>query len=140
MQFTKVGNTYCIRIMKGEELVETLTGFLQTNNIKSGSISGIGATDDVTIGYFNMETGKYNRKDFREAFEILNLTGNVAAVEGKPYAHMHIILGNDDFSCIGGHLFRANISVTCEIYLNVLGVVFSREHDSETGLKLLVLK
>ncbi|MCD4782219.1 MAG: DNA-binding protein [Candidatus Eremiobacteraeota bacterium] len=140
MQFTKVGNTFCIRIMKGEELVETLTEFLQANNLKSGYISGIGATDDVTLGYFDAKTGEYNKKDFQESFEILNLTGNVSSVGGKSFVHMHVTLGKEDFSCIGGHLFRANISVTCEIYLKVLGVVFSREHDSETGLKLLALK
>jgi len=140
MQFTRVGNTFCLRIMKGEELVGTLTEFLKVNNITAGFISGVGAVDDVTIGYFNTKTGEYNKKDFRESFEILNLAGNVATVDENPFAHMHIILGREDFSCIGGHLFRAVVSVTCEICLNTLDVIFSREHDPETGLKLLALK
>lgn len=137
MKFKKAGNTYCVRIYKGEELVETLTGFLKEKKITAGSVTGIGATDDVTIGYFDSDSGEYHKTDLKEPFEILNLTGNISTVDGVPFTHLHIILGDEKFMARGGHLFRAMISVTCEIYITAVDAEIKRVHDEETGLKLL---
>ena len=131
------GKTYVIRIYKDAELVETIHQFLKDNKITSGSISAIGATDDVTLGYFDIDKKEYVHKRFQEPFEILNLTGNVSMVDNDPFAHLHIILGREDFSTIGGHLVKANISVTCEIYLTAFDIRIERVLDPETNLKLL---
>lgn len=137
MQTLKDGKTYAIRIYKDAELVETVHQFLRDNRITSGSITGIGATDDVTIGYFDIVKKEYVHKQFREPFEILSLMGNVSLVDNDPFAHLHIILGREDFSTIGGHLVKANISVTCEIYLTAFDIRIERIFDPETNLKLL---
>ena len=137
MKSLEQGKTYVIRIYKDADLVETLHQFLKDNNITSGSISGIGATDDVTIGYFDVVKKEYVKKRFKEPFEILSITGNVSMVDDNPFAHIHIMLGREDFSVIGGHLVSANISVTCEIYLTAFDIKISRILDPDTNLKLL---
>jgi len=137
MKDLKTGKTYLIRVYKGSELTETLLRFVKDNNIASASVSGIGAADDVTIGYYNTLRKEYVRKHFREPMEILNVSGNIAVADGEPVAHLHILLGDEKFQVFGGHLFSANISVTCEIYLNAYDAKIERKLDPDTQLKLL---
>ena len=80
---------------------------------------------------------EYQKKNIQEDLEILNVAGNIAMVDGEPFAHLHIILGDKNYNTIGGHLFSARISVTCEVFIRALDTVLKREFDEETQLKLL---
>ena len=137
MHFRKDGNIYCLRIPKGQEIVETLTQFLREEYIRAGYVSGIGATDDVTIGYYDTSAKTYVKKEFKEPFEILSINGNITMVDGSPFTHLHIMLGNEQFEVSGGHLFRAVVSVTAEIFVTAVDMNIERKHDDQTGLKLM---
>ena len=139
MTFRRVGSSYVVRLFKGEDIIETLKGFLQKYGVTAGMISGIGATDNVTLGYFNTETKEYQKQNFQGGFEILNLAGNVSMLDGEPLIHLHIQLGDEQYRVFGGHLFSANVSVTCEILVRSLDTIIHREKDEETGLNLMKL-
>ncbi|MDP6574988.1 MAG: DNA-binding protein [Candidatus Peribacteraceae bacterium] len=121
----------------GEEIVEGLTKYLTENNITAGSISGIGAATDVILNFYNVETKEYEEKGFPEELEILSLVGNISIKEGSPFAHLHIVLGNNEYACIGGHLKSARVGPTCEIVIQQLDAEMKRELDEVTGLYLL---
>ena len=55
MDYKKFNNKYVVRLDKGEELVEELKKFCKDQKIKLGSISGLGATDKITIGLFDVK-------------------------------------------------------------------------------------
>jgi len=137
--FRRVGSSYMVRLFKGEEKIDTLKGFLRKYGITAGTVSGIGATDDVTIGYFDPEKKEYQKKTFQGDFEILNLSGNVTMLDGEPLLHLHILLGDREYRVSGGHLFSANVSVTCEVFVKGLDTIIHREMDPETGLNLMKL-
>ena len=61
-EFKKFGNTFLIRINKGEEIVSTLKTFCIKNNVKLGTIQGIGAINSATFGFFNPETKQMLQK------------------------------------------------------------------------------
>lgn len=61
MKYKKVENRFFVKIEKGEEIIEILTKFCSDNNIRSGSISGIGGTNDVSIKYYGGNNNKYGR-------------------------------------------------------------------------------
>lgn len=87
MKYAQLGDRYVLRLYRREEVVETLTGFVREKEIRAGVLSGIGAVRDVTLGYFDPDTRKYTREDFPESFEVTNLNGNIALLDGKPMLH-----------------------------------------------------
>ena len=88
--YKQIGNKYIISINTSEEIVNALNLFCEERKIKSGSITGLGAINEVTLRFFNPETKTFVDKTFREQMEISNLTGNISTMNGKPYLHVHI--------------------------------------------------
>jgi predicted DNA-binding protein with PD1-like motif len=139
MMFRRVGSNYIIRLERGEELFDTVREFMRKYGMTAGFLSGIGATDDVTIGFYDFERKEYITKNFQCDLEILNLTGNATMYNSEPFLHIHATLGDSNFNVIGGHLISAKISVTAEIYLHALDTSIERKEDSLTQLKLMKL-
>jgi len=140
MQSQKIGNGYMIRLEKGEEIAESLKRFCQEKGIKSGSISGIGATDNISIKYYDLEQKKYDSKHFGgENYEILSLNGNVSLLNNEPFTHLHITLADSHHHAFGGHLESAVISVTCEIALQMTDALVLRKRNEEFQLNFLEL-
>lgn len=130
-------SNFVLVLKTGDEIVEKLTEFLIENSITAGIVSGIGAASEAVLNFFNMETKEYQEKSFTDEYEILSLMGNVSLKEDKPFAHLHIVLGTEDYSCIGGHLKSAVIGATCEIVIQRLDIDLKREFDEATKLFLL---
>ena len=139
MKSKKVDNTYIIRIDKGEELVQSLENFCKKNQIKLGTVQGIGATNQITIGYFDTEQKEYFSNQFKGDFEIAPLHGNITTMEGKTYLHLHVTFGDKKFGSHSGHLNKAVISATFEGVITVLDGKAERYHDKEIGLNFLKL-
>ena len=137
MDYRKSETGFTIRLDRGEELVETLTAFLAERGVGRATLTAIGAVDDPELGLFTMKTREYLRRRFEGEYELASLTGNVTLVDGKPFAHMHALLSDEDCRVIGGHLFSARVSVTCEIDLRVYKGELRRSRDDETTLNLI---
>ncbi|GAH90072.1 unnamed protein product [marine sediment metagenome] len=140
MKFKKIGNKWIVRIDKGEEIVETLKQFCKENKIKLGTISGIGATDRVTIGLFNTKNKQYHSQELIGDYEITNLSGNISTMNGEIYLHLHISLADSKYNTYGGHLNSAVISGTGEIVIEEIEDIIERKFNEEVGLNLLFRK
>jgi predicted DNA-binding protein with PD1-like motif len=136
MQQDKV---HFIRIDKDENLFTSLESWAKENNIKSGHLSGIGALKDVELGFYHLDKKQYDRKVFPKEAELLSLEGNLTYLEGKPFFHIHTVLGDEEFRAYGGHLFSATVAVTCEINFREFDQDISREMNKEIGLNLIGL-
>jgi len=137
MDYRKTDRGYLLRIYRGEELVTTLTAFLRDKQIRSGAFRGRGAVDDPELGLFTMKTREYLRRRFEGEYEIASLTGNVTTLDGAPFAHVHGVFTDASCAAIGGHVFAAEVAVTCEIDLVVYEGEVKREMDEVTGLNLM---
>lgn len=124
------------RLLKGEEIISGLNKFLKENSIKAGLISGIGAVRRVKIGYYDQSEKKYISHDFNEPMEILSLKGNISLKDNEIFPHIHIVLSKKDFSCIGGHLYEAEVFAFEFEIIEFEGNYFERGFDEETGLFL----
>lgn len=129
--------TFVIRIDKGEEVMEQLAKFVKENNVTSCSFSGIGAAETLELGFFNPHIKDYRKKQFLDETEIVSLSGNSSMVNGEPALHAHGIFTKNDFSAVGGHVFKIFVSVTCEIVLTKLDGELKREMNSDFNLNLL---
>ena len=137
MDYRKFGNTYVIRMDRGEEVVRTLTDFCQKEDVTLGSVDALGASDHAVIGLYDVETREFHKKTFDEPLEISSLHGNISTMNDEIYLHLHINLARGDLSVIGGHLAECRLSATCEMFVRKLEGRVERRHDNEvTGLNL----
>lgn len=137
MQYKFINNTAIIRIDRGEKVIESLTKVANELNIKCASVNGIGATDHFRCGIFDFKDKSYKELNFQGCYEILSLSGNMSIKNGEPYCHIHITTSDEKGNCYGGHLIEADISVTCEIFLNITDTVLERKYDKLTTLNIL---
>ena len=136
MEYIKFGNTIFARIDRGEEILEKLKEISVKENIKLAHVSALGATNDFTVGVFNVDEKKYYANSFSGNFEIVSLTGTVTTMDGEFYAHLHMSAGNDKGEVFGGHLNRARISATCEMVITVTDGMVERKFNEDVGLNL----
>ena len=136
MEYRKFGNTIFARIDRGEEILEKLKKISVKENIKLAHVSALGATNDFTVGVFNVDEKKYYANSFSGNFEIVSLTGTVTTMNGEFYAHLHMSAGNDKGEVFGGHLNRARISATCEMVITVADGTVERKFNEDVGLNL----
>lgn len=136
-QRTRYG--YVLRIDPGEELVASLTAFARRENLRGGLISGLGAVGETELGFFVRATSSYVRRTLAGEHEILALTGNISELDGEPFPHCHIIIAGEDFAAVGGHLFSAVVTVTCEAQIVVAGGTIRRARRPDLGFHPLEL-
>lgn len=131
-------NFYTLSFIPGEDVITGLVDFANENNIHAGHITGIGATNNLTLGYYDLNKKEYSHKEFREHLEILSLTGNISINEKEEnIIHIHGVFGKSDFHVIGGHVFKLVISGAGEIHITTLPGEIKRAKDDNTGLSLM---
>ena len=137
MEYKRFPQGYAVRLDPGEEIVEQLTRLVEQENIQLGSISALGAANDVTIGIFSTQDQKYYSQRYQGDFEISSLVGNVTRKDGAPYLHLHITIGNPVSGQVhAGHLSSAVISATLEAFLFVWDGRVGRKFEESVGLNL----
>ncbi len=136
MEYKKFGNVVVARIDKGEEILEKIKEIALRENIKLANVNALGATNDFTVGVYNIDEKKYYANEFKGNFEIVSLTGTINTMNDEFYTHIHMSAGNDKGEVFGGHLNRAIVSATCEMVINVIDGKVDRYFDEETGLNL----
>ncbi len=137
MEYRVFGETIVLRLEKGEDVIESIKNLCEKEDIKAGSISGLGASNYVVVGLFKVEEKKYYSNTFEEDFEITNLTGNISRMNDEVYLHIHGTFANVEGKCIGGHLNKAVISATSEIIITKINGDIGRKFSEEIGLNLI---
>lgn len=136
MEYKRFGDTYLVRLEKGEEILTSLTLLAEKEDIRLASVSGLGAINSFTAGVFFPEEKVYRKNDFHGNFEITSLTGTITQMDGKPYLHLHLSAGNEYGKVMGGHLNEARVSATCEVVVRVINGEVGRQFSNEIGLNL----
>lgn len=135
MDYRRFDNTIVARIDKGEEILEQIKEIALKENIKLANINALGATNQFTVGVFNVDEKKYYSNNFKGNFEIVSLTGTINTMNNEFYTHIHMSAGNEKGEVFGGHLNKAIVSATCEMIINIIDGNVDREHD-DIGLNL----
>jgi predicted DNA-binding protein with PD1-like motif len=132
-----ISGGFLIRLDKGDEVLTKLTEFCDKENIKSGSITGIGAASKVKLGVYNPGLNQYKEREYTGHLEIASLTGNITIQDAAAKIHLHACIAGEDFVAQAGHLISAEISITGEIVLITYPEKIERKLDGETGLMLI---
>lgn len=140
MKYFVLGSQYVVRLDAGERIVETLKALCERDAIGGGYFHGLGAVGEAEIGHFDPASNEYGWARLSGPYEIVSLYGNITTVEGKPFVHAHIALGDNTFDVKGGHLKEAVVSVTCEVALVRFRDAIGRTRDERSGLWKLALE
>jgi len=124
----------------GDEVTKELLAFSRSRGITAASLTGIGAFQDVTLGYFELQQRDYRRIPISEQVEVLSLVGNLAAGDDGPKLHAHVVVGKRDGTAHGGHLIEGRVRPTLEIVLVETPTRLRRRSDPATGLALIDLE
>lgn len=130
------------RFSYNADLLEELNNFCVTNNIRTGLISIIGALKQVKFGYYDQQEKKYIFLDkfnpeLNEPLEIASASGNVSIKDGKPFAHLHMVVSDRKGNAFGGHVMPGTIIFAGEFIIQAFkGEDLVRAHDKETQLPL----
>ena len=110
MEYRRFGNTIVARIDRGEEILAAVREIAGAEHIQLASVSALGATNDFTVGVYNVDEKQYHANDFKGNFEIVSLTGTINTMDGEFYTHLHMSAGDEKGQVFGGHLNRAVVS------------------------------
>ena len=138
MEYRRFGDKIVVRIDKGEEVCAKLLELAEKEDIRLASVSGIGASDDITLGVFDTHTKFYNKTHINDTdYELGSVVGNISRQDGKPYLHLHAVVGSPVMGkCHAGHLNAAVVSATCELVIDVIDGEVGRKFSDEIGLNL----
>lgn len=132
-----IPNNVLTRLPKESDLLQEINALCKAKNIRRGTLQVMGALERVSLGYYQMDEQKYITRDFDEHVEILVGTGNVSIKDGEPFVHLHLTLGREDFTAIGGHCMPGCVVFAAEVSIIPLeGEDLVREFDAPTGLPL----
>lgn len=137
MQYKAFGDTYFVRLERGEEILASLARFCREENIRLGHLTGLGAVDHLVAGLYSVEEKQYRKNEWSGEFEIASLTGNITRMDGEVYLHLHIAASGPDGAVLGGHLNEATISATAEIIVTKVNGDVGRKFDEGIGLNFL---
>ncbi len=130
----KTDNAYIVSIKDQSSILDALTDFVSKQKIEAGQITGIGATNEATLRFFDPKTKKYVDKEFKEQMEISNLSGNISFVDEELVLHLHATLGRSDYTALAGHLLDAKIRGAGEIFIYPLSGKVVKTKNEEVGL------
>lgn len=140
IHYKLVGDTYIIRLDKGQEIITTLRQFCVDHKIQAASIQGIGAGENLNIGFFNTKTKQYEVKNIKDCVEITSLLGNVTVKENAPFIHLHITTSDSFHSVSGGHLLSGEIALTGEIFVKPLNTKLKRNYIPDLGISIFEME
>lgn len=129
--------TYAVVFDTGDEISEGLLKFAEENGVRGAHFTAIGAFQDVTLAYFDMEKKEYEEIPVREQVEVLTLAGNIGTHDGETKLHAHVVVGKRDGTTRGGHLMKAHVRPTLEVVVTETPSYLRRKEDKETGLPLI---
>ena len=132
--------TFALVFDTGDEVVAELLAFASEHRLVASHLTGIGACERVTLGFFELERKDYKKLPINEQVEVMSLIGNICLEEsGEPKVHAHMVVGLQDGTAHGGHLLEAHVRPTLEVFLVESSKPLRRKMNTEVGLALIDL-
>ena len=126
--------SHVFRLGPGQDLKAEIQKLVSEKKITAGAI--ITCVGSLKFACLRM-AGESSPSTFSEKFEIVSLVGTVS-INGS---HLHISLSDSQGKMRGGHLLGGcQVNTTAELVIGEIeGLTFSRETDTTTGYKELVI-
>ncbi|MGB4777954.1 PCC domain-containing protein [Microbacterium sp.] len=131
---------YLLVMEGGDEACGELVRFARDRDIRTASLTAIGAASSVTLGYFVPELDDYEFTVHDEQVELASFVGDIAWDEKGPVLHAHGVLGRRDGSALAGHFREFHAFPTMEVMLIETPTRVRKAKDPQTGLELIAIE
>ena len=131
------GRSFALIFEHDDEVMETLSSWCEEQGVTAARFTAIGAFRDAVLAWFDWEAREYREIPVDDQVEVLTLAGDVAAKDGSPSVHAHVVVGERDGTARGGHLVRARVRPTLELVLDEVPAHLAKRHDPASGLALI---
>ncbi len=139
MQYRKFENIWMVRLDLGEDVIAQLKKLCEEERICLGKVEAISATDKAVIGVYDLEKKEYYPEEISEFMEITSLNGNITAMDGKLYIHLHAVLADQRHAVHSGHVLEMRVGATCEMFITALDGKVTRTKDEALGISVGLL-
>jgi predicted DNA-binding protein with PD1-like motif len=130
--------TYAVIFETGDEVMAGLQQVAREHHLDASHFTAIGAFQEVTLGYFEVDRKEYKHIPLHEQVEVLSLIGDITLdPKGEPQIHAHVVIGQSDGTTRGGHLLEAHVRPTLEVVIVESPAALKRQFDPEAGLALI---
>lgn len=137
MKKFSVKEVYVGLLPAGGDFLEELEKFAAEKEIEAAEVQLIGFADGAVFGYYDSDNERYIEMKLDGKLEVISAIGNISMKDGKHFAHLHIVLGDEKKQLFGGHLLPGTKIIVAETRIAVLeGDQLVREYNPETGLYL----
>ncbi|HEX7963619.1 MAG TPA: PPC domain-containing DNA-binding protein [Candidatus Saccharimonadales bacterium] len=141
MTYTFDGYNYLIRLEHGERLAAAFEQFCRETKISGAWVSGLGAAEEVTLGYYDLGKKEYQWQTLQGLREIAAMQGNIALDEqGSRVFHLHGVFADESLQTVGGHVKDLVAGATVELFVHRAYKPMHRKMDEAVGLQLLDLQ
>jgi uncharacterized protein len=107
--------TWVVVFAAGDEVARGLDEFARAESLDAARFTAIGAFSRATLGYFNINTARYEPIAVDEQVEVLSLLGDIARGDDGPKVHAHVVVGTAMGAARGGHLLEGHVRPTLEV-------------------------
>lgn len=107
---------HVLRVDQDEEVLSEIIRACEEKGIRSAVLLGLGLLYKCKIAFFDPDKQIYRTMEIGEPLELASLIGNVSLKEGKPFAHVHVVLGSENRT-VAGHLVEGYVAGTAEIMI-----------------------
>ena len=136
MEYRHFGDSYIVRMDRGEEILSALKTFCEKEDIRLAQVDALGAVDRAVVSVYDVPTKTFFKKEFNEPMEISSLCGTVSRKEGEVYLHLHVTVCDKDLLAHGGHANELRVAATCEMVVRTIPGEVGRMLNEDIGLNM----
>lgn len=143
MKYTSLGSgpvqTFALAFEAGDEAMQDIAAFARAENVAAARFFGVGGFSEATLGYFDRAEQRYEPIAIGEQVELLSILGNICLKDGAPLVHAHAVVGHRDGSVRGGHVLRALVWPTLELFVDVYPVQLVKVQQPSLGIATIAV-
>jgi predicted DNA-binding protein with PD1-like motif len=129
--------TWAVVFEAGEEAARGLDEFARAESLDAARFTAIGGFSRATLGYFNINTSRYEPIAVDEQVEVLSLLGDIARGADGPKVHAHVVVGTATGAARGGHLLEGHVRPTLEVLVTEEPGHLCRRFAPKFGIALI---
>lgn len=128
--------TWALVLAPGDDVQAALLAFAKKNQVAAAHFVAIGAVREPVVGWLDPDKKQYKLLTLAEQVEVLTLSGDIAlSSKGTPAVHTHAVFGRSDGSAWGGHLIKATVAPTLEVFLTQFPEPLQKQPDPALGIE-----
>lgn len=140
MEYRRFGNTIVVRMDHDDDIQENVKLISEKENIKLANVSALGNTKFVTLNSYDQNVKQFFPNTFEGHYEIAHLNGTINTQGGRHYSHLHIVIGDMEGRAYAGHLSKAIVGTTLEMFIHIVDGVVDRVNSGEPGGNVLMFE